>query len=144
MSHHRNAKLTVEQCRIFDVGSLRDDLNFVDLPDNRGKVSRLGTITWSDPSGRIEAAFGYEVGRTTNEGLLVLVDPERTWPFPPAVRLMGDYLIPITTTQPRIGGVRYWFRCPVEHDRKPCGKRVKKLYLPPGEETFGCRYCPTT
>jgi hypothetical protein len=73
--------------------------------------------------------------------LLVLVDPERTWPFSPPVRLMGDYIIPITTTRPRIGGVRYWFRCPVEHDRKPCGRRVKKLYLPPGEQIFGCRHC---
>jgi len=70
----------------------------------------------------------------------MLIDPEQNSLFPASLRLPGDYLIPITTTRPPIGGVRYWFRCPVEHDRKPCGRRVKKLYLPP-EQVFGCREC---
>jgi hypothetical protein len=135
MAHHRNRRLTVEQCRIVDVGCLKQDLRRVDY-----ETSFRSVIEWRDSSGRTEAVLGYEVGRTTSEGLIVLTDPERTSPFPASVRLRGEYVIPIATTQAHIG-VRHWFRCPVEHDGKPCGRRVKKLYLPPGEQFFGCRLC---
>jgi hypothetical protein len=39
------------------------------------------------------------------------------------------------------GGVRWWFTCPLEVDGKTCGRRVRKLYLPPGGRYFGCRHC---
>jgi hypothetical protein len=136
MGHHQNAKLTVEECSRFDIGSLRSDLKRVDY-----ETSVRAMIEWRDPFGRLETVLGYEVGCTRSEGLIILIDPKQTWPFPASVRLNADYLIPITTTYPHIGGVRYWLRCPVEHDRKPCGRRVKKLYLPPGEQIFGCRQC---
>jgi hypothetical protein len=37
----------------------------------------------------------------------------------------------------QFGGARWWFHCPVEG----CGRRVAKLYLPPGGRYFGCRHC---
>lgn len=46
-----------------------------------------------------------------------------------------ECLIPLVTTRPYFGGLRRWFACPV------CGRRVGKLYLPPGETYFGCRAC---
>jgi hypothetical protein len=141
MSRHRIARLTVEECLTFDVGSLKQALKCVDFPANSGEICWSGTMTWAGQYGQLEAGLFYLVGRTEIEGLAVLVDAEHTTAFPASVRLPGDYVIRITTTRPRIGGVRYWFRRPVEHDGKPCGRRVKKLYLPPDKEIFGCRYC---
>jgi hypothetical protein len=141
MSRNRNARLTVEACLTFDVGSLKQSLKCVDFPSNSGQICWAGVSVWSNPFADTEAVLGYEVGRIENEGLLVLANPELAQPFPASVRLSAEYIIPVTTTRPRIGGLRYWFRCPVEHDGKPCGRRVKKLYLPPDKEIFGCRYC---
>jgi hypothetical protein len=45
------------------------------------------------------------------------------------------YLVPLTRTPVHFGGERVWFSCP------KCEKRVQKLYLPPGENTFLCRTC---
>jgi hypothetical protein len=42
----------------------------------------------------------------------------------------------VTTAQPR-GGLRYWFRCPLQG----CGRMTAKLYLPNGALYFGCRQC---
>lgn len=55
-------------------------------------------------------------------------------------QIMGR--INLTTTVPHYGGVRWWFQCP-NRDRsgRVCGRRVGKLYLPPGEAYFGCREC---
>src|SRR5262249_25845614 len=39
------------------------------------------------------------------------------------------------------GGLRWWFVCPLEADGRPCGRRVRKLYLPAGATLFGCRHC---
>lgn len=49
--------------------------------------------------------------------------------------LAGDartvaYCIHLETTRPHLGGLRWWFRCPVS------GRRARKLYLYPGLERF--------
>jgi hypothetical protein len=36
-------------------------------------------------------------------------------------------------------GNRFYFRCPGLDE--PCGRRVGKLYMPPGESRFACRHC---
>lgn len=48
-----------------------------------------------------------------------------------------DYRVPLVTTRPRFGGVRWWFRCPLAG----CGRRAAALHLPPGGRSFGCRGC---
>ena len=48
-----------------------------------------------------------------------------------------DYIVPLVTTRPHYGGLRWWFRCP----NTKCGRRVGKLYMPPGEPLFLCRHC---
>ncbi len=45
------------------------------------------------------------------------------------------------STRPNFGGVRWYLSCPFTTEGKRCGKRVRKLYLPPGERRFGCRRC---
>ncbi|SRR5258708_4676754 len=48
--------------------------------------------------------------------------------------------VAVTTTRPHFGGRRYWFLCPMSRDGSRCGRRVGRLYLPPGR-VFGCRKC---
>lgn len=45
--------------------------------------------------------------------------------------------VPLVSTPLPWGGPKYWFLCPL----KGCGRRVGKLYLPPGARHFGCRTC---
>jgi hypothetical protein len=52
-----------------------------------------------------------------------------------------DYRLRLTTTRPRFGGLRWWFICPLGGNGWACGRRVAKLYLPPGCRFFGCRHC---
>jgi len=48
-----------------------------------------------------------------------------------------DYKIALQTTRPALGGDLWWFTCPAQG----CGRRVRKLYLPPGAVHFACRHC---
>lgn len=53
-----------------------------------------------------------------------------------------DYPIRMTGTRPNFGGLRWWFLCPVlMRGSRNCGRRVGKLYLPPGGRYFACRAC---
>jgi len=47
----------------------------------------------------------------------------------------------VQITHPYFGGVRWWFTCPCTVNCRVCGRRVRKLYLPPGARYFGCRHC---
>ena len=51
----------------------------------------------------------------------------------------SEVQIPLTTTRPWFGGVRWWFRCPLSSAGISCGRRVRKLYLLDGQ--LGCRHC---
>jgi hypothetical protein len=73
-----------------------------------------------------------------------------TQEVPPLVRLSYtltkskeaiDYRIRLVTTSLRFGGLRWWFICPLVINGRSCGRRVGKLYLPPGGGYFGCRRC---
>jgi hypothetical protein len=44
-------------------------------------------------------------------------------------------LVPLQTTRPYYGGLRWWFTCPL------CNRRVGKLYLPDAARYFGCWHC---
>jgi hypothetical protein len=39
------------------------------------------------------------------------------------------------------GGRKIWLKCPAKNEGHQCGTRVRKLFLPPGSEFFGCRKC---
>jgi hypothetical protein len=49
--------------------------------------------------------------------------------------------IPLLTTRPNFGGVRWWFSCPRLVNSEKCGHRVGKLYRAPGSRHFACRRC---
>jgi len=46
-------------------------------------------------------------------------------------------MIRLLTTPAYFGGVRYWLTCPLDSS----GRKLARLYLPPGAGTFGCRAC---
>ena len=48
-----------------------------------------------------------------------------------------EYAVTLVATALHRGGVRWWFECPLNG----CGRRVGKLYLPPGAVYYGCRQC---
>jgi len=52
-----------------------------------------------------------------------------------------DYKVQLTTTPCNLGGVRYWFICPLSKNGVYCGRRVAKLYCAPGTNYYGCRHC---
>lgn len=45
--------------------------------------------------------------------------------------------VELTSTPCRFGNKRWWFICP----SSACGRRVAKLYFPPGENQYLCRHC---
>jgi hypothetical protein len=51
------------------------------------------------------------------------------------------YLVGLTTTRLHFGGLRWWFVCPLLVNGQNGGRRVGKLYLPPGQLYYGCRHC---
>jgi hypothetical protein len=50
-----------------------------------------------------------------------------------------DYTVRLVTTGCHLGGVRWWFICPLSRNEVTCGRRVRKLYL--HGKYFGCRRC---
>ena len=52
-----------------------------------------------------------------------------------------DNEVSLITTPCNLGGVRYWFVCPLCKDGVYCGRRVGTLYLASVGNYFGCRHC---
>jgi hypothetical protein len=91
-----------------------------------------GTITWTR-AGTVTNSIGFSV----TWGDVPILTLRYRW------RDKEDVSFPIRlqTTSPYIGGVRWWFTCPLIVGGVPCKRRVRKLYLPPGTRYFGCRHC---
>lgn len=51
------------------------------------------------------------------------------------------YHVALTTDLLYSGGLRWYFECPISVNGIPCGRRVTKLFLPPGQRYFACRIC---
>jgi hypothetical protein len=86
-----------------------------------------GALTWSNTvTGKDVASIGYTAS---------MVDPDDAWV---KLRYLADdvrqdYRVPIASTPCHYGGRRWWWKCPRS------GRRVAKLYLPPGEAVFAAR-----
>lgn len=107
------AKVTVEECFSIDIAELvRPSLGCPGF-FGFGPLRRGGETLGS---------FMYVLG---GDRLQV------SWPFGPT----STYEFSLTRTPTSFGGERTWFSCP------RCGRRVGKLYLPPGHPHFWCRHC---
>ena len=124
-------KDTVENCRILDAnrwtrsGILQEGIH------------RSGRWVWRNArTGGQTASIDYEVDTK---------DMSRPWIWLhytfTEVHESVDYRIRLQTTQPRWGGLRWWFTCDLSINGRVCRRRVGKLYLPLGARYFGCRHC---
>ncbi|MHB8869589.1 MAG: DUF5679 domain-containing protein [Thermoleophilia bacterium] len=107
----------VENCAVLDVLELARVGHLVE-------GSRAG-ITWSRGGKDIAALFWHV------EDDCLCVD----YLFTDRLCDQRPWQVALTRTRTSVGTERVWFLCP------RCGRRVRKLYLPPGRSTFGCRSC---
>jgi len=122
-------KTTVEEYRILEAA--RWQREGIIGPDRMW----AGGWQWTDAhTGEKKASIGVEVLTGANWGRVRL--HYRVTP-PGGEGRDLDYTAPLVTTRPHYGGLRWWFQCP----NTKCGRRVGKLYMPPGEHLFLCRHC---
>jgi hypothetical protein len=121
-------KRVVESCTAIDTA----DLNRWGLL--RAGAGRAGSLEWRR-AGEKEpvASVGYALGVQGSAGTLRL----RYQVGQPAQHC--DYAVRLVTTSCHLGGVRWWFVCPLVKNGIACGRRVRKLYL--CGKYFGCRRC---
>ncbi len=124
--HHWTNRLTVEDCQfVLDVSEFH---RAGTLASPNGTIS---TLKWTIPGdlcslGRLEC----RVEHSGSTGLALYVRRQ-------CVRLnvvVEPQLIPVGSVRPHLGGKRFWFQC-------GCGKRVGRVYMPPGHQVFRCRHC---
>ena len=119
--HQGRKKPTVEEARTLDLSA------FVRDGSLRADTYRTGTVTWRIGE-RITGTIGYTLTLGEQDGEIRLVYTVReTTPV--------DERVCLEACPQRLGGVRWWFRCP------GCGRRAGKLHLPPGGTRFVCRIC---
>ena len=125
-------KTTVEECLSLDAAKLVRD----------GMIDRspgAGAIWWTDTrTGERTASADYH--RELLDGALIF-RLLYTVTNQLGERHGVDQPIVLQTNRAPVGGVRWWFTCPLVTHGRPCGRRVGKLYLPPGGRYLGCRHC---
>jgi hypothetical protein len=125
-------KTTVEECLIRSAGKLARDGSIAQSPGS-------GWLQWTNTAtGERTASIGYS--REMDSDLVVLRLRYT------AARCDGESVsleepIGLQTTPSAVGRRRWWFTCPLVVNGRSCGRRVGKLYLPPGARYFGCRRC---
>ena len=110
-------KRRVENCYALDTANLKR-LGLL-VP---GTADLRGTLRWTR-GGEQTSVVSYTVTVEATTGTLGL-----------AYRMMKSdesvsYLIRLVTTPCHLGGVRWWFICPLVRGAVACGWRVRKLYL---------------
>lgn len=97
-------------------------------------TERAGTLEWRRGGETAPAAsVGYTLGVESTTGVLrvryQVGQPGQSFEYP----------IRLVTTGCHLGGVRWWFICPLVVNGTACGRRARKLYL--SGNYFGCRHC---
>lgn len=118
----RRRHLTVEECLCLSAVTLRQDGVFRAIRGSR----------WVLP---FSASFRPEFAVIEYPGAVMALRFDNS--------TFDRQWIPVTTTKPHLGGRRYWLKCPMVRSGVACGRRVGRLYLPPGclSFGFGCRTC---
>jgi hypothetical protein len=119
----------VEDCKALDLHQLAREGRFV--------AGRAGSLRWL--RGEQETgSISYTV-RPRGDGLSLVLSYR--WNRADGEGQSIELPIPLERTRPRFDGLRWWGCCPLAVSGVACGRRVAKLYLPPGERYFGCRHC---
>lgn len=125
---------TVEQCLRLNVDRMTRDGIFSKGPGRRWASK------WTNRAGEETDSIGYWVQADNCGQLYLQLGYTVTNGFTKEVTPL-NYRIDLTTTPCYLGGVRYWFICPLARDGQACNRRVGTLYLPPNGKYFGCRQC---
>lgn len=96
---------------------------------------KSGTITWTQ--GEHKSSVGIEVSTLNNENYLRIHYSQTD--NNTGEKKDFNYKIPLTATDCKYGGKRYWFICPWSKNGTYCGKRVGTLYK--DGDYFACRHC---
>jgi len=100
-------------------------------------VWRAGSLKWSDPdTGEERSSIGYIVDTRENDTGTMRLHYTHMPGEPEEAKL--DYPVRLVTTRPHLGGMRWWFICPLVVSGRPCRRRVAKLY---SRKYYGCRTC---
>jgi hypothetical protein len=131
--YYWDQKDTVEDCRSVSISFLRKHGYLT------GHSCRSGRISWTNCYGEETSSAGIVVSTIEGEHFVRFY-------YTVTQRHTGeetdyDYKVALTTTPCNLGGVRYWFTCPLSKSGLNCGRRVAKLYLAPSANYFGCRHC---
>lgn len=126
-------KDTVEDCCELSIFSFKHE--GILQPDTK----RSGSWIWRNKlTKKPTADIAYELNTCNKPPTLRLFYTIRRWFGEPRDL---DYHIFLRRTPCNFGGERWWFACPLAVEGRMCGRRVAKLYLPPGGYYFGCRHC---
>jgi hypothetical protein len=122
---------TVEDCKSISVFWLRKYDYFCGW--------RSGSMKWTNYSGEDTGSISFQVSAEGDAGYIRFkyVRTDRS----SGVREELDYSNRLVATPCNYGKKRWWFICGLIVEGAHCGRRVGKLYLPPGGKYFGCRHC---
>jgi hypothetical protein len=98
-----------------------------------GITDRMGSFEWRRGGAEKSSSVNYWLTVRTSAGTLRLMYSLKS------LNADLDYTIRLETTPCHLGGVRWWFRCPLSRNGVACDRRVRKLYL--SGKYFGCRHC---
>src|SRR5262245_19639228 len=127
-----DAKRTVESCISIDSRRLARKGSIV--PGARCTSSLKWT---SSHTGEDRGSIGYTIdARTDGTGTMHLRYTHTPYGGEPELL---DYPVRLVSTRPHLGGLRWWFICPLVINDRPCGRRIAKLYH--CGKYFGCRTC---
>jgi hypothetical protein len=130
-SGRTNGHTKVEDCRWLDASRWMKEGIL------QAGVWRSGSWQWKNAdTAEITSSIGYEVNITDSSFPWLRLYYSFT-----QTKEALDYKIQLQPTRPYIGGLRWWFTCPLVINHSTCNRRVAKLYLPPGGRYFGCRHC---
>jgi|ERR1043166_7375743 hypothetical protein len=129
--HNYEKKKTVEECCILDIHRLVQEKML------RPGVQHHGTYTLSCTTRRensISLDFHVNTLDPSNAQLQLFY----------LCSLTGKFItsrIDLQLTLAYFGECMWYFSCPIIVYGSLCARRSRKLYLPPGEQLFGCRHC---
>lgn len=131
--YYWDKKDTVEDCKSVSISFLKKHgyLN--------AESSKWGGISWKNCYGEETSSISIVVSTFEGDSFVrfyYTVTKRST-----GEKIECDYKVRLTTTPCNLGGVRYWFICPLSRNGVYCGRRVAKLYCAPGANYYGCRHC---
>jgi len=132
----RDRKVRVDETHAIDLAQLR----------RRGLLtgSNGARISWTTPARPgMWTESSLSLVRNPGGGPRAFVFVSRRQSVNGPVGAGSSCVVALTITRPHLGGWRWWFACPLplpEGDGL-CGRRVRVLYLRPGDQQPGCRLC---